>query len=238
MPIASPRGRRPTVAALIALTVVTGLVDSVSYLRLGRVFVANMTGNVVFLGFSVDRRSGLSAIASLVALAGFALGAFAGGRMASSLAVRPGRWLGSAFGAEAVIFAVVAILTATGTMPLSGQGDLVTIATMAIGMGIQNSTVRHFGVADLSTTVLSLTFTGLLADSALAGGTGARAHRRLGSMLAMLAGAALGAWLLQDSPSGVIAIAAVVSAAVGAVFMTGETGTVPVTPVHFAPSPA
>jgi uncharacterized membrane protein YoaK (UPF0700 family) len=42
------------VAALLGLTVVTGLVDAVSYLRLGRVFVANMTGNVVFLGFSVD----------------------------------------------------------------------------------------------------------------------------------------------------------------------------------------
>jgi uncharacterized membrane protein YoaK (UPF0700 family) len=225
--VASPRSRRPTVASLIALTVVTGLVDSVSYLRLGHVFVANMTGNVVFLGFSVDRQSGLSAIASLVALSGFALGALGGGRMASSLAGGPSRWLGAAFGTEASILAVVAVLTASGTLPLSGRGNLVTIAMMAVAMGVQNSTVRHFGVPDLSTTVLSLTFTGLFADSPLAGGSGARVHRRLGSMGAMLAGAALGAWLLQDSPSGVIALAAVLSGAAAAVFMTGEAGTAP-----------
>ena len=62
------------------LPAVTGLVDAVSYLRLGRVFVANMTGNVVFLGFSADPRSGLSAAASVIAIAGFLLGALAGGR--------------------------------------------------------------------------------------------------------------------------------------------------------------
>ena len=60
MAISSPLGRRQTVAALLTLTFVTGLVDAVSYLRLGHVFVANMTGNVVFLGFSVDPHSGLS----------------------------------------------------------------------------------------------------------------------------------------------------------------------------------
>lgn len=56
MAIQSPLSARPTVAALLTLTAVTGLVDAVSYLRLGRVFVANMTGNVVFLGFSADAR--------------------------------------------------------------------------------------------------------------------------------------------------------------------------------------
>ena len=61
MAVSSPLSSRQTVAALLTLTAVTGLVDAVSYLRLGRVFVANMTGNVVFLGFSVDPRSGLSA---------------------------------------------------------------------------------------------------------------------------------------------------------------------------------
>ena len=44
----------PLPPLMLMLTVVTGLVDAVSYLRLGRVFVANMTGNFVFLGFGVD----------------------------------------------------------------------------------------------------------------------------------------------------------------------------------------
>ena len=52
---------------------VTGLVDAASYLKLGHVFVANMTGNVVFLGFALAGASGLSATSSLLALASFLL---------------------------------------------------------------------------------------------------------------------------------------------------------------------
>src|ERR1700734_3490420 len=66
----------------LALTVVTGLVDSVSILRLGRVFVANMTGNVVFVGFAVAGAPGFALGASLVALAGFLVGAAGGGHLA------------------------------------------------------------------------------------------------------------------------------------------------------------
>ena len=49
------RGSRhgPLPPLLLGLTVVTGLVDAFSYLLLGHVFVANMTGNVVFLGFAI-----------------------------------------------------------------------------------------------------------------------------------------------------------------------------------------
>src|SRR6202035_5190026 len=111
MAVPSPLTSRQTVTALLGLTVVTGLVDAVSYLRLGRVFVANMTGNVVFLGFSVDRHTGLSPVASLVAIGGFVVGAVAGGRIAVALADRPARWLGAAFGAEGVVLSLVAILT-------------------------------------------------------------------------------------------------------------------------------
>jgi hypothetical protein len=42
----------PLPAPLIGLTLFTGLVDAVSILGLGRVFVANMTGNVVFVAFA------------------------------------------------------------------------------------------------------------------------------------------------------------------------------------------
>lgn len=77
MAVPSPIGRRQTVAALLTLTAVTGLVDALCYLRLGHIFVANMTGNVVFLGFSVDTNSGLSPVAALIAISGFVVGAFA-----------------------------------------------------------------------------------------------------------------------------------------------------------------
>jgi uncharacterized membrane protein YoaK (UPF0700 family) len=215
-------GTRQTVTALLTLTVVTGLVDAVSYLRLGHVFVANMTGNVVFLGFSVDPHSGLSAPASLIALAGFALGALAGGRAAHSLAsADPGRWLAGALAAEAVVLGVVAALTGTGVLPFTGNGNLVTIVLLAAALGVQNSTVRHLGVPDLTTTVLTLTLTGLAADNGLAGGPGAKPYRRLGSIAAMLAGAAVGAGILQWSATAVIAIAAALVIAV-AVLVTTE----------------
>jgi len=221
MAVSSPLSPRQTVAALLTLTAVTGLVDAVSYLRLGRVFVANMTGNVVFLGFSADPDSGLSAAASLIAIAGFVLGALAGGRAAHVLAAaRPGRWLAAAFTGQALILGVVALLTGTGVLPFTGEGRFATIGILAAALGVQNSTVRHLGAPDLTTTVLTLTLTGLAADSRLAGGPGAKPHRRLGSVAAMLAGAAAGAWILQWSPTAVLAIAAALVAAVAAIFMT------------------
>jgi hypothetical protein len=72
----------PLPALLLTLTVVTGLVDAVSVLSLGRVFVANMTGNVVFVGFALSGAPGFSLSASLFALGGFLVGAFAGGAVA------------------------------------------------------------------------------------------------------------------------------------------------------------
>ncbi|WP_446459979.1 glycoside hydrolase family 44 protein [Streptomyces sp. BRA346] len=54
--------------------------------------------------------------------------------------------------------------------------------------------VRRLGVPDLTTTVLTLTLTGLAADSTTAGGTGGTARRML-PVLAMFLGALAGAWL-------------------------------------------
>src|ERR1700736_3516989 len=82
------------------LTLATGLVDAASYLGLGQVFTANMTGNIVFLGFALGGAAGFSITASRVALAGFLAGAFGGGRL-----VRPptaARDARVAFGLESV----------------------------------------------------------------------------------------------------------------------------------------
>jgi hypothetical protein len=69
----------PLPVLLLLLTLNTGIVDAVSILSLGRVFVANMTGNVVFVGFAAAGAPGFSLSASLWALAGFVAGAFLGG---------------------------------------------------------------------------------------------------------------------------------------------------------------
>jgi uncharacterized membrane protein YoaK (UPF0700 family) len=222
MAVVSPLSATKTVTAMLALTAVTGLVDAVSYLRLGRVFVANMTGNVVFLGLSVYPHSGLQAGASATAIGAFIAGAFCAGWLASRLSHEARQWLLGALGIEATILAVVAILTDTGVLGFVGDVRYWTIAIFAVALGFHNGTARHFGVADLTTTVLTMALTGLSADSVYAGGPGAKPTRRIGSVLAMLVGALVGATLLRWSASAAIGLAALVVALVAASFALAE----------------
>jgi uncharacterized protein DUF1275 len=71
--------------ALGLLTLVTGLVEAACYLGLGRVFTANMTGNVVLLAFGAAGAQGLPVLAPTVSLVVFLAGATAGGRLAHRL---------------------------------------------------------------------------------------------------------------------------------------------------------
>jgi uncharacterized membrane protein YoaK (UPF0700 family) len=192
---------------LVALTAVTGLVDAFSYLVLGHVFVANMTGNVVFLAFALAGTGGFSALASLVAIACFAAGALAVGRLARPLAAHPDpaghpelarreRLLGVTAAIQAALLAAAVIIVALTASPLPSGPRYALIVLLAAAMGAQNATARKLAVPDLTTTVLTLTITGVAADSALAGATGARAARRLISVAAMLLGALAGALLV------------------------------------------
>ena len=57
---------------------------------------------------------------------------------------------------------------------LDRDADLVRyalIVLLGLAIGPQNATARCLGVPDLTTTVLTLTLTGLAADSTLAAGT-------------------------------------------------------------------
>ena len=181
---------------LVALTVVTGLVDSFSYLVLGHVFVANQTGNVVFFAFALAGVAGFSATASITAIACFALGALAAGRIGRSLAGRRMLLLGVTAGIQAIIVAEAVTMTALTSVPLPVGLRYALIATLSITMGAQNATARKLAVPDLTTTVLTLTITGMAADSPLAGATGARIARRLISVAAMFVGALVGAVLV------------------------------------------
>ncbi|MGA3360547.1 MAG: YoaK family protein [Solirubrobacteraceae bacterium] len=189
-------GEGPLPALLIALTVVTGLVDAVSYVALGHVFVANMTGNVVFLGFAIAGAHGLSASASLLALAAFFAGALGGGRLAVRIGAHRGRQLVAGAGAGGSLLVVAAIVAAILGQPVSGSARYALIVPLALAMGAQNATARRLAVPDLTTTVLTLTLTGVAADSRLARGSGGRPGRRLIAVSAMLAGAVVGALLV------------------------------------------
>jgi uncharacterized membrane protein YoaK (UPF0700 family) len=181
-------------------TVITGLIDAISYLALGHVFTANMTGNVVFLAFAVAGVPGLSLMRSLTALVAFLIGALIGGRAASRLSEVSTRWITTALTLESALL-LVATLAAINFRDSSGSPfQLYSIIVLtACAMGIRNATVRKMGIADLTTTVLTLTITGLAADSRFAGGTSPRWRRRLLAILLMFFGAAIGTLLLRRS---------------------------------------
>jgi uncharacterized membrane protein YoaK (UPF0700 family) len=80
--VASPVSERATLVALLLLTFATGIVDAIGLLVLGHVFVANMTGNVIFLGFVFVPWAGVDLTAAVVAFGGFLAGTVIGGRLA------------------------------------------------------------------------------------------------------------------------------------------------------------
>jgi uncharacterized membrane protein YoaK (UPF0700 family) len=219
---------------LVALTAVTGLVDSFSYLVLGHVFVANMTGNVVFFAFALAGVGGFSAPASVAAIGCFAVGALIVGRIGRSLADRRELLLGVTAGIQVVLVAAAVTMTALTSSPVPAGLRYALIVTLALTMGAQNTAARKLAVPDLTTTVLTLTITGVAADGPLAGATGARVARRLISVAAMFLGALVGALLVLRVHIVyplVIALVILVAVAITAVAHARN----PRTPQHPAP---
>jgi uncharacterized membrane protein YoaK (UPF0700 family) len=190
-----------------------------------------MTGNVVLLGFGAAGAQGLPVLAPIVSLAVFLIGAAAGGRLASRLAGPAGgqptaplrrRWVTIALLAELLV--AVAAVVAVG-LPVDGGGArrYVVIGLLAAGLGLQNATVRRLAIPDVTTTVLTMTLTGLAADSPLAGGHSPRAGRRVTAVGLMAAGALAGALLLRvDVALPVLAAAVVIALAAVALRLQSE----------------
>lgn len=204
----------PLPPLLLMLTVVTGLIDAFSYLLLSHVLVANMTGNVVFFGFAVAEAPGFLWWASLLAIATFLVGALLGGRLTAMLGTHRARHLGVAVGVQAILVGAC-WLGSLVVEPAYGDGVLAAlIAVLGIAMGLQNATARALAVPDLTTTVLTLTITGIAADTQT-GARGSRLGRRLVPILAMLAGAVAGALLVvHGHESATLLLATVLGSAV------------------------
>jgi uncharacterized membrane protein YoaK (UPF0700 family) len=228
-------GFGPLPGLLLILTAVTGVVDAVSILSLGRVFVANMTGNVAFVGFAIAGAPGFSLSASLFALGGFLVGAAGGGGLITRTGSDRALLLRAGVAAELMPAVAALVLAAASGAPgvshgvtaISGGafGAAATdalAALLAVAMGIQNAVARKLAVPDMTTTVLTMTLTGLGADLRAeirggAGRTAARAAlgRRLLAITAMLVGAIAGALLvLRVSPLSALILATALLAVV------------------------
>jgi len=182
----------------MVLTATTGLVDAISFVGLDHVFTANMTGNLVFIGFALGGAPDLSIQRSLAAIGAFAAGAMLAGYVTNRAIRAPERQLAFGAGTEAALLIVATIITLGQSPPLSSSLAYALIVLTAVGMGVRNAVVRKLAIADVTTTVLTLTITGLAGDAPLVGGHGARGGRKALSILLMLAGALIGTVLLLN----------------------------------------
>jgi uncharacterized membrane protein YoaK (UPF0700 family) len=193
----------PLAAGVYAITAICGMLDAASYLGMGQVFVEIMTGNLVYLAFTIGS-TGSPTIHTvvppditpyLVALGTFAVGAVLGGRLVRA----PGRWgqRRAGFAVEWLALGVAVIATAALHPGSTGSPRLVVCGFLAFGMGIQNAMLRRWGLPDLATNVMTLTMVGLFAESTLGGGDNIRGGRRALSIGIFAVSAGFGAFLVR-----------------------------------------
>lgn len=221
MAVTSPVSERWTVAALLLLTFATGLADSISILVLGHVFVANMTGNVIFLGFWLAPRTVIDLNAVVVALPTFICTTIGSGRLSRHFGPRTRTWITTVLTTEIVLLVALAILAGTGVLRYQGNSKFIMIGILAVTFGLQHSSARQFGIQELSTTVLTSTIVSFGLDSHLAGGTGDRQKLRIGVVATMCAGAFFGATMSRYVIAPVFLVTAAVIAASLLIFRFG-----------------
>ncbi len=196
-------------ALLIVLTATTGLVDAVSFLGLNRVFVANMTGNVVFVGFALAGDPQLSVWASFLALTAFVAGAWSAGRLARRM--REARREFTVLTVAHAVLVAVALVVAwlAGYRETGAQAALIGL--LGYGMGLQNAAAHRLAVPDLITiTVLTSTLTRLAVDP-----PGRAGLRRSVLVAALFTGALTGAALhLNVGPVSALATVLILLVAV------------------------
>ncbi|WP_291426660.1 YoaK family protein [Deinococcus sp.] len=211
---------RLMLAALSLLTVSTGLIDAATVLG-SSVFAANMTGNLVFLGFSLGGSSDYSVPSSLAAIFGFLLGAFVAGRLIRDKLTA--RKAGLALGIQTVFIllgAGLAWLTKAGES--DSWGRWLMLILLGVAMGLQNTvSIKKSALDDMKTTVMTLTLAGMAAD--LGRGKTDKLGVRLFSVLLLVVGAVTGALIYYSA--GLVATILATALCVGltaALFAVGE----------------
>lgn len=181
--------RRLLTVLLLVLTVLSGLIDAVSILSLGHVFVANMTGNLVFVSLGLAGAPQFSVATSLVALGGFAVGILFS-RTALTRFGPPIVLVSAAAGCQTALLAA-----ATALHALAGPRH-VLVLICAVAMGIQNATAGRVGIGGLTTTVMTRTLVGLIGDIGSPARNRGVALRQALSVAALVAGALVGGLLV------------------------------------------
>jgi uncharacterized membrane protein YoaK (UPF0700 family) len=186
---------------LSALTVSSGAIDAISFLALGKVFSAFMTGNIAFLGLRVAGASAPGAVAIFTSMLSFAVGVYVSTRIVnrSTDGLWPGRVTG-ALGVSLIAHAAfVAIWFASGGHP-SGNIAHVLLGLWALAMGIQSAAVRTLHVEGIFTTAATATVILFVSDISHWSTTIAERRRFASILISLFIGATLGSLLLVRAP--------------------------------------
>jgi uncharacterized membrane protein YoaK (UPF0700 family) len=207
---------------LLLLACAGGSVDAVSYLELGRVFTANMTGNTVLLGLALVQAESQAAVQSAVALAGFLVGGAFGAWIIERRQLR-GMWpptVTLALTLEWIILVVFAVgwQCASAASPTPAVGAALIVLS-ALAMGVQSAAARRLDVSGITTTYITGTLTSLITGLVCrVGGIGVRRtpapppQRRHG------AGLLAAVWLVYLGGAVIAAAVTVVDRALAVVF--------------------
>ena len=187
-------------ALLVALTVASGAVDAISYLGLGGIFTANMTGNMVLLALAAGSGAGSQALRAGISLVAFSAGVFVSARIMRApddVSLWPRRITTTLAVVATLQAGVLAGWLATSAHPSGAvEGGLISLSALA--MGAQGSAIRTMNVSGVSTTYLTGTLVGLVTQVAVWSGSRGEAARRAGVLVALLGGAAVAAVLLVN----------------------------------------
>jgi uncharacterized membrane protein YoaK (UPF0700 family) len=182
---------------LIGLTLSSGAIDAISFVALGKVFTAFMTGNIVFLGLGVADAGGPDVLRVLIALAAFAAGVYGATKIVNGSS-GSGTWSGVGFalaGTVALQAGFLALWVTVSGRPGTESGD-VLIGLMALAMGLQSGAVASLAVKGVFTTAATATLIFVMRDLAAPESSPTERARLAGVLLALVTGAVAGGLLL------------------------------------------
>jgi uncharacterized membrane protein YoaK (UPF0700 family) len=188
---------------VVVLTLTTGALDAVTFVRLGNVFSSVITGNLALLGVADGNRHGGLAVNSGLALAGYACGVMVGRAFAGTPSEGQPVWPRQVTMAMAVEFVLLAGFSVGWLLAAghpAGGGRLALLAVGAVAMGMQSTAVRRLG--PMSTTYLTATLIGIFEGLAVRR-LPEEWQRSTSIIAAMVVGAALGTLAVTESPSWV-----------------------------------
>jgi len=187
---------------LDALTFSSGAIDSISFLGLGKVFTAFMTGNVAFLGMKIAGSPQPRLVSVLASMAAFAVGIFL------ATIISGEQKSGVMWSPRTTLVLGVSLLAHLGFVAIwfanSGRPDAslfpILLAVWALAMGLQSGAVRKLHVEGIFTTAATGTLMVLASDVVNWKKTVDERRRARFILLSLCIGATAGASLFFHAP--------------------------------------